>query len=188
MTRRGFKPSNYVLYDLAHNDIDDYAPDSVYSVLCKTNGAMGVHILGSKLLFHQVFEDSLPLAPLHGFISRGRFMPLAAGRSAGFGDLPALIAEVGSLVVKPVDGQKGKRVHVLSAVAPTAVGTAGPGAVAVDGRALERAEFEAWLARQDSALVHDRVQQAAYADAVFPGSANTVRVVTVTDAAGPFVL
>jgi len=184
MTRRGFKPSNYVLYDLANNDIDDYVPDTLWSKLCATNGRMGIHILGSKLLFHQTFEDDLTLAALHGHISQGRFTPRRDKSAPEDEGMPALLARLGSLVVKPVDGQKGKKVHVLTASAPPEA----PGSVALDGRPLSSSEFAAWLGRQDCMLVHSRVQQTDYAHAIFPGSANTVRVVTVTDADGPFVL
>ena len=179
MTRKGFKPSNYVLYDLAHNDVADYVPDSLYAALCQTNGRVGVHVLGSKLLFHKTFQDELALAELHGHISRGRFTSLRDGAGPGRTELEPLLVELGALVVKPVVGQKGKRVHLL---------TTSPRGFAVDGLPLSPSEFRTWLARQDGALVHSRVQQASYADAIFPGSANTVRIVTVTDADGPFVL
>lgn len=179
MTRRGFKPGNHVLYDLAHNDIDEYVPDSLYPALCQTNGRLGIHILGSKLLFHKTFQEELALAHLHGHISQGLFTALDTGVQSGTGGLQTLLARVGSLIVKPVSGQKGKRVHLLTAAVE---------GVGVDGQPLSPSAFHAWLARQDAALVHSNVQQSAYASTIFPGSANTVRVVTVTDADGPFVL
>lgn len=213
MTRRGFKPLNYVLYDLAENDIDDYVPDNLWSSLCRTNGRLGIHILGSKLLFHQTFEDDLTLATLHGHISQGRFTPrrrdVAHDAPAEDDALLELLAQLGSLVVKPVDGQKGKSVHVLrasgSAAAAgdssplTTAGEApalasggatyqGTSSVELDGRPLSPAQFTDWLNRQDCLLVHSRVQQSDYAANIFPGSANTVRVVTVTDEDGPFTL
>ncbi|HET8985442.1 MAG TPA: sugar-transfer associated ATP-grasp domain-containing protein, partial [Trueperaceae bacterium] len=152
----------------------------MWSKLCASNGRLGIHILGSKLLFHHTFEDELKLAELHGHIARGRFTPRRTNAAGATFDLLSLLHEAGALVVKPIDGQKGKSVHVLAAKEA--------GALELDGRAVTAQELAAWLGRQDSMLVHARVQQTGYAHAIFPGSANTVRIVTVTDADGPFVL
>jgi len=180
MTRRGFKPSNHVLYDLDHNDVSEYVPDNLWSALCRTNGPLGIHILSSKLLFHLTFEAELQLAELHGHVSQGRFTPRHGCTPDQDADLAALVKARGALILKPVNGQKGKRVHLL---APS-----DDGAIEVDGSAKAVPEFTAWLRRQDSLLVHTRVEQTGYASAIYPGSANTVRIVTVTDARGPFVL
>ena len=180
MIRRGFKPISYLLYDLAKNDIDDYVPDALWSRLCDSNGRFGVHVLGSKLLFHHMFEGELKLAELHGHVAQGRFTSRRAAGSSESTDLAALLRRVGSLVVKPVDGHKGKNVHLLTA--------SHDGRVDLDGRPLSAQAFDAWSAQQDAMLVYSRVQQTGYAHTIFPGSANTVRVVTVTDADGPFVL
>lgn len=181
MTRHGFKPSNYVLYDIGTNDLADYAADRHWRALGDSNGRSANHVLGNKLLFHLALGDELPMPTLFGYIASGRLV-----RTAGQIDrsrvetLAELVEREGALVVKPIDGGKGKQVGILARTAQ--------GEYRVAGTTLDAAGLAAWLARQDNVLVTSRVQQTEYASRIFPDTANTVRVVTVVDDDGPFVL
>ena len=181
MTRRGFKPSNYVLYDIDSNDLGDYAADRYWRALGDSNGHAANQVLTNKLLFHLEFADQLPLPRLYGYMARGHLVAAPAQAStAAHPTVMAVLEGERDLIVKPIDGQKGKSVHHLSRVAADSY--------TIDGRAVTPPEFTAWLSSQDGMLVTSRVEQAAYATRIHPGSANTVRVVTVADDDGPFVL
>lgn len=177
MTRRGFKPSNYVLYGLPAADLAAYAPDTWWRRLCETNGRGVTAVLGNKLLFYYHYRDRLPLPSVHGYLARGAYVPLDP---AAPGTVTELLHDAGALVFKPVDGQKGKHVHLLREGAD--------GTYALDGRHLSEHALAAWLVEQDGMLVQERVEQAPYAAEVFPDAANTVRLVTVAGEDEPFVL
>ncbi len=181
MTRNGFKPSNYVLYDIGTNDLSDYAADRHWRALGDSNGRTANHVLGNKLLFHLALGDEIPMPTLFGYIASGRFVRAGGQRDRSRVEtFPELLEREGALVVKPIDGGKGKQVGILTRTAP--------GEYRAEATTLDAVGLEAWLARQDNVLVTSRVRQSEYASRIFPDTANTVRVVMVADADGPFVL
>jgi len=167
MTRLGFSPESYVVYELDRNDPYDYAPTRLGPPLYDTNGPTVTALLTNKLLFWQTFKAELPMPRVLALAANRTLMPVAEREARSVDALLALLAE-GPLVLKPVTGQKGKRVRLLSLEG---------GEPALDGAPATRAEVEAALFARDGMLVVEFARQAAYADAIFPHSTNTIRVV-----------
>src|SRR5690606_2194655 len=157
----------YVVSELDPNDTYDYATTRLGRPLYDTNRPTVTALLANKLLFWQTFKAKLPMPRVLPLAANRPLMPVVKTETRSMDALPALLAE-GPLVLKPVTGQKGKRVRLLSLEG---------GEPALDGAPATRAEVEAALFARDGMLVVEFARQAGYADAIFPHSTNTIRVV-----------
>lgn len=167
MVRLGFTGEAYLLYDLANNDPDDYVPNDMWGPLLRTNGPAAMSLLGNKLLFWHTYSDELPMPPVLALAANGHVKPVG---DSGVSSLEALIERLddGPVILKPVDGQKGRRVHSLARTG---------GELLLDGQPAKPSDVETALLQRDGMLVVGFARQAEYAAKVFPGSTNTVRVV-----------
>jgi len=165
--RHGFRSSMYTFYDFEHNDPREYLPDTVFREATNINGKFCQAILQDKLLFSKLLGGMFRTPEIFGLIERGRFQPLGQGRA------PLEILEAYSgFIIKPVGGWQGDGI-----VGVTLHG----GDLRVNGQPSTSAALEDHLARLDGCIVTERITQDGYAHAIFPGSANSVRVVTMQD-------
>jgi len=182
MRRLGFKAEAHVLYEFDRNDPGDYLADRYWRAMADLDGETVQALLGNKLLFHHTFRDDLPLPETFAILARGRFVanPRAQRVLASFDDLVAYIHEVGPVMLKPIAGGKGKGVHRVEA---------SDGGLAFDGRPVEPAALRAAVSGMDGLLATEYARQAGYAASIFPGSANTLRLIVMrdVDTGEPFV-
>lgn len=177
--RRGFLSRAAVLYDFERYDPRSYLTDYERSVKTRgINGRFGI-ALDDKLLFHRVmdgFEERLPT--LYGIVQEGTFRPIAGPGEARRRARPVTkwieeTTEPGETrVLKWVIGGGGHNVLVLSRT---------DDGWRLDGEAIEWEELCERLDGLDEYVVTGFAEQAAYADELFSGSANTVRLVTMWD-------
>lgn len=149
---RGFDPLEGSWYDQAGVDKTLCLSNAHRETLLHgLNGHRAV-FLDSKLAFaHAMAGAGLPHPALFGHSHRGRWHWLGAGE-AGFA---ASIAANGRGVLKPDYGKKGQSILFVDRWTP---GTPPP---------------------RDELMATEFVRQADYAAAIFPGSLNTIRLVTV---------
>lgn len=168
MWRGGLRESSYRIYDVGA-DGPAYLPDTARLETYFINGSFAHGVLKDKLLFSQTLGPLLPVPETVGFIERGVFHRVAEPGAPNGGLLDALAAH-GSLVLKPSDGTRGQGVLRLEG-AP----------LRLSGEPVTEEAVTERVRGLDNVLVTETVQQAAYAEAIFPGSANTVRVMTFVD-------
>lgn len=174
MLRRGFKSSAYALYDFGKNNPDDYLPDTSFREAALVNGPFARRLLGDKLLFTEVFRDHLKIPEVVALIERGRLYSLSEAH-AELSDADALLryCERGAgVVLKPSDGWQGQGIVSLEVR---------QGQPFLSGAPVSQDEVRRHVAERDNTLVTDRLTQEGYADAIFPGSANSIRVTTMQD-------
>jgi hypothetical protein len=171
--RAGFKSASYRLFDLAHNDPRDYVSDLAISKARGVNGAFG-RILKDKLLFAPMLAPYARVPEVLGVVERGRVYPLSAPDSRVLNSVDALLALCAerAVILKPSKGNKGKGVLSLSVLGAQLL---------LNGQTTTPEEVARTVRGLDGYLIVERVQQAAYAEAIFPGSANTIRIVTMQD-------
>jgi len=177
--RRGFLSQADALYDFASNDHADYVTD--YQRWARTpriNGEARYEVI-DKYRFHgalEAFDEHRP--EVFGRLDGGKYYAEPGAAPAPMGALSAALRSERRLVLKPVTGGGGGEGVVVCS-------TDGERYVA-GGRSMSESEFEAWLASLDEYLVMEFVDQADYADALYPDAANTTRIVTMIDEDGPF--
>lgn len=72
---KGFKPNEYVWFDLAHNDYKDYISDYERLLSREMNGQCKV-ILDDKLLFEEIFRNYVRVPAIYAWISEGHIYGL----------------------------------------------------------------------------------------------------------------
>lgn len=171
MWHRGYRAASYTLYDLSPAHADEYLPDSARLDIFFINGPLAREVLEDKLLFAALLQHCLPIPKTLALIERGKVY--AFGCCA---DVLSLARAHGSVILKPSDGTRGGGVYRLEAHP----GPAQPG-LTLNSRATSPDEVKTLVAGLDNYLVTETVQQAAYARAIYPESANTLRIMTFTD-------
>jgi hypothetical protein len=161
---RGLSRTIYASHGEAHNEAD-YLPDTARLETFFLNGSFARGILSDKLLFTKIVGATLPVPEIVALIERGEVFALG---EASPPTLKALAARHGSLVLKPSDGTRGRGVHRLENDQ-------------LNGKPVGPAELATLARSLDNYLVTKTVAQAAYAQQIFPGSTNSLRVLTLTD-------
>lgn len=174
--RHGFASYAHALYDLEHNDPRDYLSDLAQHVLQRrlSNSAYD-GILQNKLTFHTYMQGRFPdnLPDLHGVILWGAFRPWAGdGPSVDVVPLSSALEGTPGLVIKPIDGNQGAKIHVVREV---------EGRLTHNGREVTTREVDELGARLNNYLVQSFVEQHAYAARLNPTSTNTIRVPFLRD-------
>jgi hypothetical protein len=179
--RHGLLSSRDELWDLNRKNIDQYLSDLQWRAAGSINQPYD-RGLRNKLFFQYIVathhEELLP--PVHGLVREGRVVPGPFGDDlASLDQLLEFVTEQ-PLVVKPADKGCGADVHLIDATA---------GQPALDGQPVTRAELSETLERIADGLLVGYVSQTGYAEEIFPGSTNTIRLVTMVDPATgePFV-
>jgi hypothetical protein len=205
--RHGFTSRSGALFGVGTGEYDDYLSDYRVELLDDLGGNWA-DVPANKLAGHLwfgAFADRLP--PVYGVVHEGRVLreypaiteppgdtatggTVSGDTTAGDGMEPAVgagewVASVldatGALVLKPVYGFGGEDVHVCR--------SAGDGFVSLDGNREPRRAFVERIDALSATLVTGFVEQAEYADRLFPDATNTLRVLTLWDPAtdAPFV-
>ena len=182
MWRRGFLGESAVIYGKQSSELKDYLSD--WARLIRTpriNGAYSV-ILKNKILFEACFRSHLAIPDSLGVILSGRFISTCSTHDlVDTASLLEFARSTRGLVAKPIGGGGGAEVHIL--------GYSANSGFALDGSPTTEREILEFLGRLPNHLVTPYITQAAYSFAVFPATANTIRVLTMVDPATevPFV-
>lgn len=178
--RNGFLPMCFDLYALDRNDPREYLTDRQREMTWVLNWPYA-GILDDKLGFDAMLKHlGAPTPELHALVLRGRLHPLGGRRRGADPDWwQEHLGRFGRLVLKPIWGAKGGGVRVVQEF---------QSGCRLNGEELTLEELGTRVARLDRYVVSEFVQQAAYAQAIFPGSANSIRVLTMHDEdAVPFI-
>lgn len=194
--RRGFISHSDAYLDLDERTYPWYLSDYEESLTEDVNGEWSV--ANNKLVGHWLLEPFDEHRPhLYGMVTDGRVVYRSLrrddadarrgdgggtqSRSAdAFAVLDAALRECGSVILKPVAEFGGKGVVGCSRSAS---------GFRLDGEPVDRDELADFVSSRSDYLVFERVEQAPYADRLYPDATNTIRILTMWDydADEPFV-
>lgn len=171
--RNGFMPTSYDLYSLGENDPRDYLSDREREMTWILNWPYA-GILDDKLGFDYMLKQlGAPTPETRALIIKGRLTPLDDAQDVAGGSWwQERLDSLGRLVLKPIWGAKGNGIFVVERSA---------GGCRVNGRETTLEELQQRVSGMDRYLVSDYAQQTAYAQEIFPGSANSMRILTMQD-------
>ena len=178
--RRGFMPMSYDLYSLGENDPGEYLSDRQREMTWILNWPYA-GILDDKLGFDYMLRQlGAPTPEIRALVIKGRLTPMDDRPESGGQDWwQERLDRMGRLVLKPIWGSKGSGISIVERSAD---------GCRVNDRQTTLDELEQRLSRMDRYLVSDYAQQASYAQEIYPGAANSMRVLTMHDENGdPFI-
>jgi hypothetical protein len=166
--RHGFYADTTLLYDFDQYGFDAYVSDYARAT---TLAAMNEnrYILDDKVITYlYLHQFGIPTPTVHGFVRAGKIVWLAENPPAG--GLDGLLEQRGKLVVKARAGSGGHGFALLRHDAGTTY---------VNGRPVAGAEQ---ALGSGAAIISDFVEQHERIAAIYPGTTNTMRLVTFRDA------
>ena len=194
--RRGFLSQANVLYDIDEDNYRQYFSDFQRERAYWINDEQR-EALNNKLFFHWMMEPfAEQRVATYGVLKRGCFHNLCSLEPAGGGTVTTTdglqettdattwitehLHEEGALMLKPWRGSGGMGVTRCSY---------DDGVYRIDGEERARSNFKSTIDALDGYLVSEVVEQADYANELFPDAANTLRVLTMYDneADEPFI-
>ncbi len=168
--RHGFLAESYLLYNLDHNDPAQYINHMDWKYRCsKITESLAYY--RHKLAFRSILLRAGVAQPeTVALIAHGRILlnPLSRdSQYASFAEFEKLLLAGDRYVVKPEDGNCGEGIFLLAIE---------------DGRILRQRGLERTLFERSHlptvALVERMVRQGDFWQTLFPGSANTIRILT----------
>lgn len=167
LRRRGFSLQDSFCYDLKYNDYHEYIStwESWQPRLCETPY---FRISDDKYLFACVFGNLIEVPPTYALIESGRVIGVSAHELSAE-NLYDRLCERGG-VIKDRFGYNGYNVYSFHGES---------GALYCKGNPVSREEFSGIVRGFSRGIVQGRLEQGSFENAIFDGSVNTIRVISV---------
>jgi hypothetical protein len=171
--RRGFLSSRDAIYDLSEARVDAYLSDLQH---LRTEGLNepNAMALNNTALFQLIVSRTHPelLPTFHAVLAAGEGVtPVPGGTVESVTDLLAVLEDE-RVVVKPLKQAGGTGVSLLES---------DDGQLTFDGRPIDEADLSDICTSSPDTMVVEYVEQAEYAREIYPGAANTIRLLTMLD-------
>ena len=171
LSAQGFFPDKYSFYGFdKRDDWPSFLSDRQMLMSSWIDGKYTV-LLEDKLVFYQVMRELVRVPQV--FLSVNHGIPSwIHGDIPPGGDISGLLERQRNVVVKPVLGGQGEGVSLLSAQ---------DGAWLQDGEQITADELHTLVYEAGDVVVVEAVEQGPFGNGIYPGSANSMRVVTMLD-------
>ena len=170
----GIPSQHYLWYGLDRHDDTDFISDRIRYI--RTPGLNGPYrvLLDDKLLFREVFRRHEELMPeAYALVRNGSVLSLSRDEPIGsVDDVLRLLSRKRRLVLKPTTGGGGANVVFLEHR---------DGGVTINGEARSLDAARKQIATLRNHLLVEFIEPAAYSREIFPGSVNTLRILTLID-------
>lgn len=171
--RNGFPSESVPLFRLDKNDTDLYL--SYWQKYMEADFINEKHeiIHDNKLHWYYIFYDpfSNQLPDLYGYIGKEELQSPAVAKGE-FESLIEVVDTQGAAVVKSVGGAGGTSIHVLRKMTD---------GYEINGEKVAERAVRTLESELDEVIVSQFIEQAEYANKIFDGSANTIRIMTMVD-------
>jgi hypothetical protein len=173
--KRGFLTESYYVYQLDRNSPQDYVTDYMrYVKTPRINGGF-CEALNNKLLFDWMIRRIRPdlLPDLYGIVLENRLHLSDTEESVDAAIwLEEQLRAGRRFVLKPYNGGGGMRIIVLF---PCETG------FTINGKFAGQDELKRLVSQSHQFIVTEYIQQAEYSARIYPGAANTIRILTMWD-------
>lgn len=176
----GFRSRNAALYELDGGRHTHYVPDYAYALRCYGMNGFLNPIVGNKLMLSQVLSaKGIPHPSVIGIVSRGRTFSLPGGvPSALLASLNEWTRDGQAVVFRPHWSGGGEGVFFLGRE---------NGCWLINRRPAPEGDVKELVGGLDRYMATVFVEQASYSRAIQPSTANTLRVLALSDESGTFV-
>lgn len=164
--KRGFSTNEYRLFSLDKNDYRDYITTIESYYPRYNNGKMTV-VSDNKLVFPYVLRDCFAVSENYAYVSGGRIKPMNG--YAFDKDSVCDFIKDHPVILKPTGGWNG--------VGVTRIHHDGEGFI-MNGVRTDEGQIVTLILSLKEYLMQEAISQHDYANEIFPGSLNTIRVVS----------
>lgn len=166
--REGFRTSSYFIYQFDKNDSKKYISDMTAKELRSANNIDTRELLNNKVEFENAAKQFVNVPKNIGIINMGKYESFDLDLTS----LEQHLKKGNKFVLKPIDGKKGRGIVFLSQT---------KNGFLYNELLLSIQELRVKISELNNYLVTELVSQADYADRIFPGSTNTIRLLVMTD-------
>lgn len=178
--RLGLRSRNAALYRLDEGCPSQYVPDYAYAWRCYAMNGFLNPVVGNKLVVSQILAaNGIPNPHVFGVVSKGRLLPLGSMPSEeGTALLQHWTESERPVVFRPHWSGAGEGVFFLRRAHLEWF---------INGRAAPEGDVLALIGGLDRYIATAFVDQASYSRNIYSETSNTLRVLALSDADGPFV-
>lgn len=167
----GFMVDQVALYNLDRRDRHEFLSEFDWHRSRHINEPYS-DMLNNKLVFSELVKGLSPTPEIFAVKHHGNVIGLGGRKFSDCAELLAFLREKGAFVVKPVCAGKGNDIHVVKFT---------KSGITRNGAPSDERELIDLLNRSREWLVCEFAQQAEYLREIYPGSANTIRMICLRD-------
>lgn len=165
----GFSSSKYDLYNLTKKNYKMFLSDFQRYKTKNINGPYSL-IINDKSLFNKFYKDFNVTAKIYGKVEKGNII-LGEEKSNPLG-LIELVKEKNKIIVKKIQGGGGKGIHRLSYYKDS---------LYLDDEPIKERSLELFIKKLRNHLITEHLTQAKYSNDIYPGTINSIRILTLRD-------
>lgn len=165
--RHGFSSSKYELYDFKKNNHQLYLSDFQRYKTKLINGQYSL-IIDDKNLFSKLFNEYNVTTEVFGEVQNGKIM--INERRASVDEFVRLLIGKHKIIIKKYRGGGGKGVYKVSSE---------KGSIYLDDKLISKEELVVFLNGLSNHLITEHLEQAEYSNAIYPGTINSIRILTM---------
>lgn len=169
----GYNSDKYALFDLSKKEnFNNYITDYQDRKKAYINGSFKI-LLNNKLAFTYLFRNYVSVPECFYVIERGILIPLSNSYNLnGNPDIISLLHHKSKLILKPVARGRGEGLLRLEYTKKS---------YKINSEICDREEVTNLIAKLDNYMVTEFIEQDDYAYQLYPGSTNTIRIITMID-------
>ena len=173
----GFTSSEYVIYNLDHNNHKDYLREFERQEFRRKIASPYKMLLDNKVLFYSIIRNFVETNEIFCFKKKGNFVMLKDDFGTEVEAVLSILAQRGKVVFKKMSDGGGHGFANIEMVGME---------YKINGKPVVSGEVEEFLNENDNYLIEEFCTQSSFENALFPYSVNTIRLVTVENANGDY--
>lgn len=166
---RGFTSEKHVLYNFQENNYKNYLSDYHSRKASIINGKYSI-ILNDKILFDTILSNENVTPIIYGKIIKGQIYK--DNTKINIDSFLKLVESKQKIIIKVFNGTGGNGVHRIEFVND---------AYYLDDMEINSDQITKFIENLDYYLIMEHLVQADYSNKIYPGTINTIRIITMID-------
>ena len=167
---RGFLADQWMLYDLDHNDKNEYLSEFDWYRSRYINEPFDF-MFNNKIVANEVLKQYIKVPEIYMIKNKG-VLSIFNDSEVDYDYALRLLKDHKKLFIKPYGAGKGKDVNIL---------TYDNGHIFVDRNELNEKQFVSFLVKRDNWIIVECISQHEYANKIYDKTVNTIRLITLRD-------
>lgn len=167
---RGFLADQWMLYDLDHNDKNEYLSEFDWYRSRYINEPFDF-MFNNKIVANEVLKQYIKVPEIYMIKNKG-VLSIFDDSVVDYDYALRLLKEHKKLFIKPYGAGKGKDVNIL---------TYDNEKIYVDKNELSEKQFVSFLFKRDNWIIVECISQHEYANKIYDKTVNTIRLITLRD-------